>query len=754
MSDTIKGTVRRIFFPRAGEPHSGWMAGKVEVDGEGLVSFAGNVHAGIGDVVELVGSWETGKYGRQFKADSGSVSMDESTEGLEELLAKGSEFKGVGPARARKIVRAVLEVANGASMSETLIEHPAAIAERADVPLAIVEAAAKAWEEKRELFEVLEVLVGMGWTRSQASNIHAELGAAGVVQSRENPYALIGRVPRLGFRTVDSVALANGIGKNSPERIRAGIAFCLDEISSQGHTYTDRAALVDEIRHQLQPDSLRFDELLEVELAGLVEEGIVHSGATPLGAPLIALDAWRSRELHAFAFLLEGMTTELEPLSLEGVEAVESLNREQRAAVEGFSRRRVSVITGGAGVGKTYTMRSIVDVAEANGLKVALGAPTGKASKRLSQATERQALTIHKLLEPVMVKRTGKFKFTRHAGNPLEVDLVVIDEASMIDVKLMSQLVAAIQDGARLLLVGDHNQIPSVGPGAILRDLLAAERAFPDSIHVLRTVVRQAGVLARNTNAVLAGTVPGDPSAPWRVVEYAKEQVEGGPDLIARMVDKFTHTTHDFFGRQLDPLWDVQVLAPQHKGPIGVHAINAELQRWRARMLGNDAPPVAEPDKPVRPMVGDRVLFTRNNYELDLMNGTQAVVLVEKVKGGGMVIVTDDGREVEIPSDQRQYVVTAWAMSFHKAQGSEWPAVIVVASSSHWHMHDRNLLYTGTSRASEAVRIVGDRAGMRHFAEYQRSEKRQTFGAFLTRGHAPQGSFLEEAVARWFAAAS
>lgn len=753
MSNSIRGTVRKVHHANAA---SGWMAGKIEVDGEGLVGFAGVVIASVGDVVELEGSWKVHpKFGRQFDATRGKVQLDESTQGLEELLAKGKEFKGIGPARARKVVAAAQEIAAGGSMSEALIERTAEVAALADVSLEIVQGAAEAWEKKREQFEVLEVLVGMGWTRGQAAGIYDRYDASGVVRARENPYSLIGQVPRLGFRSVDAVALAMGLPRMDPARLRAGIEFCLDQISSNGHTYTTRDALVDEIRAQLQPDTLRFDDLLEVELAELVAAGVVHSGATPLGDPLIALERWRAAELRSFEFLLEGMSRELEPLSLDLPEleqTLESLNGDQLAAVRGFSMRAVSILTGGAGVGKTYTMRAICEVAEANKLRVALGAPTGKASKRLSAATDRRALTIHKLLEPVYDPSTGSFRFTRGEGDPLDQELIVIDEASMIDVRLMASLVAAVADGARLLLVGDHNQIPSVGPGAILRDLLAAEQHFPSSIHVLRKVVRQAGVLARNTNALLTGSIAGDPSAAWKLLEVKKENVATGPAAIAQAVERFVCAEHGFFGRSLDPLWDVQILTPQHKGPVGVHAINAEMQRWRQRQLGNDPPPLAEENKPVRPLAGDRVIFTRNNYELDLMNGTQAVVVVEKVKGGGMVIVTEDGDEVEIPSDERKNVSTAWAMTFHKAQGSEWPVVIVVASSSHWHMHDRSLLYTGASRASESLRIVGDRVGMRHFADHAKSGRRLTFGSFLVRGHAPQGSGLEDAVARWFKA--
>ena len=745
-TETFRGTVRRVFFAN---PDSPFMAGVLELeDTQEELRFAGKVFAEQGDRLELTGTWGNHpKFGRQFEAATGIVRMDESPDALAHLLATHSDFKGLGPARARKVVDAALALSEDGEAGSALAAFPAEIAGRAGVPVEIVENAAEVWGGRRDYFDALARLGEQGWSNAQATRIVHEFGENAPALVGRDPYMLIGRLSRFGFRTVDAVARNMGIESTSPLRLNAGVAYVLDRIAENGNTWTTREGLLDEAVDELRPDTLDGEDRIREAIDNLIASGMILVDHSPTGVELVA-DARLARvELEVFDRLLGALSEEATPLGLvtEGGEPVDEaltlLNDGQAAALEGFTHRRAAVISGGAGVGKTYTMRAVCNVAQANGLRVALCAPTGKAARKLSHATGRGAQTIHRLLEPKFDEQTGAFKFTRDASNPLRFGLVVVDEVSMVDVRLMRSLLVALPDNCRLLLVGDHHQIPSVGPGAILRDLLAARSRYPEAVHVLTKIVRQAGPLARNTTAILDGVLVPEECAAWGIQKTERGNEQGTAAIAATLVESLVTSPEPLepFGRELDLAWDVQVLAPMRKGPLGTYALNVHLQKLRQRLLGNPPPPKTEDGKAPRPLVGDRVIWTKNDYDLDLFNGTQAIVTALP-KGGALHLFTEDGREVEIPAGKRGNVDVAYAMTIHKAQGSEWPFVVLVGSSAHWIMHDRNLLYTGASRAAEALTIVGDLNGLRHFAAEQKSAARQTFGGFLVHGWTPRSS--------------
>lgn len=736
-TETISGTIAVVHFLN---PDSPWMAGKIKIAKGTVVGFAGAVAANVGDTVELAGKWAMHpKFGKQFEAASGVVQVDESPEALIHLLASNEAFKGIGPARAKKIVEQALMLSRDGEVASALIAYPQEIAERACVDIGIVEEASRIWAARKGHFDALAQLTDHGWTSAQGTKIIKRFGEGAPAIVRANPYALIGKVERFGFRTVDAVALKLGISKTAPMRLMAGVGFCLDRIANNGSTWTTKEGLTAEANQELRPDTLDAEDLIGEAIEDMIATGLIVEGKTPRGTPFLADTQLAQKEAQVFDKLLNG-TQSAEggrPISFAGaraMRAIKTLNEGQALAVHGFASRRTSVLSGGAGVGKTYTMNAICEIAEENGLRVALAAPTGKAARKLEHATQREAKTIHRLLEP-MPDMNGGFAFTRGRSNPVEFDLVVIDEVSMVDVKLMHSLLAALPPSCRLLLVGDHNQIPSVGPGAILRDLLASRTRYPAAVNVLTHVVRQAGTLALNTTTILDGVISPESSAVWGVERTEPGHEAGTPGLIAALVESLvtSPTPLEPFGRVLDFAWDIQVLAPMRKGPCGVWALNVELQRLRQRLLGNPPPEHTPEGRSPKPLMGDRVIWTQNDYELGLMNGTQASV-IGLPKGGAMRIRTEDGTEVLVPSGKRKHIDVAYAMTIHKSQGSEWPLVVLVASSKHWIMHDRNLLYTGASRASESLAIVGDQIGMRNFAKAQRSESRQTLGAFAAAG--------------------
>lgn len=757
---TYRGKVSRVFFSA---PDGSFLAGVLLLDDAGAkqvgssdIRFSAKLAARAGDKIEITGTWKRHpKFGNQFEAETGIVKMDESPEALAHLLASDDRFAGLGAVRARKVVDAALHLSPDGDLASALAEYAEEIAGRSGVKLDVVQNAARVWGERRGYFDALAHLVDQGWSNAQAHAIVTKFGENAPAIVKQDPYALIGRIARFGFRTVDAVALKIGVAPTDPQRLAAGLAYCLDQMSSNGNTWAARDALIDAALLELRPDSLDGENALRRVLDDLILAGAIYSDRSNEGFEMLADPVLASAEFEVFGYLLKGLANAPEraderPISLEGPRAaaiMPTLNSGQRAAVMGAWEHQVSLISGGAGVGKTYTMRAICEIAEENGLSVALCAPTGKAARKLATATGRQAMTIHRLLEPMFDEETGGFRFKRGPKNEVEALLVVVDEVSMVDVRLMRSLIRALSSGCRLILVGDHHQIPSVSPGAVLRDLLAAADRYPAAVNILTEIVRQAGDLAKNTTAILGGVISSKQGPSWGIEHMARGHEEGAPAIVARIVESVATAPEALepFGRKLDLAWDIQVLSPMKKGPLGTYALNAHLQRLRQRLLGNPVPePIGKDERP-QPLAGDRVIWTKNDYELELFNGTQGVVMHIK-KGKSMLLILEDGREVEIPWEKKQHIEVAYAMTIHKSQGSEWPFVVLVGSSSHWIMHDRNLLYTGASRAAEALTIVGDQPGLRHFAQERKSAMRQTFGALLVHGWAPRNPALAAAI--------
>jgi len=740
-SVTIRGTVRRVFFAN---PESPAMAGVLEDEHGATVRFAGKCFANIGDILEGVGSWtHHPKFGAQFAVESGLVKMDESPDALVHLLASHESFKGLGVARARKVVDAALVLSSDGEASSALVEFPDEISERSGVSVEIVRLASEMWSSRKGFFDALARLTDQGWTNAQATKIVEQLGENAPAMVRADPYMLIELIPRFGFRTVDTVAKQLGIKSTSPMRLEAGIAYCLDQIASNGDTWTTRSGLLQSALEELRLDTLDAESAVTNTISDLVNRSVLTLSRSPIGDEIVSDSRLLVIETEVFKRLLAGLqNSDVAPLEIKSDKAreiVSSLNEGQLAALGGFSSRQFALISGGAGVGKTYMVKAIVELAKSNGIRPLLCAPTGRAAKKLANSTQAKASTIHRLLGSMYEPTSGTFHFQRNANKPLDTSLVILDESSMVDVRLFHSLLQALPDGCRLIMIGDHHQIPSVGAGAILRDVLSAKSHYPQSVHVLSKIVRHAGVLARNISAILDGVVVVEESPSWGIEWTEKGHEEGAAQYIGELVEFAVTSPAPIqpFDRPLDLAWDIQVLAPQRKGPLGTWALNTHLQRLRQSLLGNPPPAETEAGKPPKPLPGDRVIWTRNDYELDLYNGTQA--LVAKInKGGSMEIVTEDGREVTIPAAKRLNIEVAYAMTVHKSQGSEWPMVVLVGSSSHWHMHDRNLLYTGASRASESLTLVGDKTGLRHFAREQKSARRRTFGEFLVNGWDPK----------------
>jgi exodeoxyribonuclease V alpha subunit len=401
------------------------------------------------------------------------------------------------------------------------------------------------------------------------------------------------------------------------------------------------------------------------------------------------------------------------------------LNPEQRDAVRNALNFSISLMTGGAGSGKTYAVSTIASIAERLELKVVLAAPTGKAAKRLEEVVGHEASTIHRLLG------FNGHTYSRDALNPIDTDILVVDEVSMMDVPLAWRLFQAVdRSRTAVVLVGDHNQLPPVGPGNLLRDLV---RSMAIPTMVLTRIIRQAGVLKENSTAILTGEVrPTSDSfvgarRPWYVIDKFADR----EDVRRMLLLLFEEVLQERLGYDL--IREVQVLTPTHKGPLGTVELNIELQRLlQHKLFGVDVPTV-EAGHRARPYPGDKVIQTKNDYELGVMNGAMGVV-VDAMPDGGLS-VDFDGRPVEIKggSDALGNIQLAYATSIHKVQGSEFPCAVVIAHKSHSFMHHRNLLYTAVTRAKESVIIVGDRWGIDNCAAKRQVDRRNTFLSFLLR---------------------
>lgn len=717
---TVEGRVEAVFF--AGPRFS---AGRLETKDGTRVSFAGRLFVRENDLVRLEGSWETHpKYGRQLQVQSMEYDLDPGSEGLARYLANNPDIKGIGPAKA-----AVIAETFGERFDWSLENEPEAVAAVAKVPLETITRLRDLWMATRSSNQASAALSAYGLTHHQVSALVKRFGSSAVGLVQADPYLIVGALPGFGFKRIDKIARAVGTPKDLPGRLRAGILHSVDEALDAGHTWTEHEELIDQANRLLVLDELDSRERIEQTLDGLIDEGKL-SCASQGGRFLVAMPAIRRQEeelARQFARAAEpnpsfGEKSETALTALVA-EVAPQLNAGQRKAVLTSLRSSISVISGGAGAGKTFTVAALADVYEKHQLQVVLAAPTGKAAKRLEQVVFRQASTIHRLLG------FNGHEFARPAEEPIDADLLVVDECSMCDLPLAWQLFRAIDfERTAVVLVGDHNQLPPVGPGNLLRDLIES-KTVPTV--VLDEIVRQAGVLKENSTAILRGEVRRTSAGamwerrPWYVADRFSDQTEAQGcilDLLGRILP-------DKLG--FDPVADVQVLTPTHHGPLGTVALNIAIQRLLQKKLwGVEAPETPAGRRP-RFLLHDKVIQTRNDYELGVMNGT--VGRVVGLDRDGSMEVDFEGNVVEIPSaaDRLRNLQLAYAMTIHRAQGSEFPVAIVVVHKAHSFMHHRNLLYTGVTRAKTTAIVVGDQWGIRNCVARQEVGDRRTFLSFL-----------------------
>jgi exodeoxyribonuclease V alpha subunit len=578
----------------------------------------------------------------------------------------------------------------------------------------------EAWRKQRDVRDVMLFLHSNGVTPAYAARIYRRYGRDAIATIKADPYVLAREIHGIGFKLADRIARKLGIRANAPERIRAGVLHALDEAAAEGHCFVARseleasaAGLLGVAADLVGPcvEELRAAGVVVIAPAAEVSDGAddavypqrLHVAETRVARRLAAL-----LEVHRPRPAVDARRAVVWAESRMGLAFAEA----QRKAIATSLGSSVSVITGGPGTGKTTIVRALSSIVARKGGRVALAAPTGRAAKRLSEAARIEAATIHRLLR--YSPREGGFQ--HGVDRPLDCDLLVVDETSMVDVVLMDHLLAAVPPGARLVLVGDADQLPSVGPGNVLGDVLRSGRV-PSTR--LSHIFRQAGgsLIVANAHRIDAGRMPVTTAGPDETQDFfVVEREEPGQvleavlEMVTRRIPRRWH---------LHPVDEVQVLTPMHRGPIGARNLNAELA---ARL--NPGAPTAEGSRGGL-RLGDKVMQVRNNYELDVYNGD--IGRVARIDDESRSLWVDfDGRHVEYAYQETDELLPAYAISIHKSQGSEFPAVVVLVSTSHYVMLQRNLLYTAVTRGRRLVVVVGSRKAMGIALSNDRVRERHT----------------------------
>lgn len=713
----LKGTIKRVFYATPK-----FSAGRLTTLSGDEITFAGKLFARKNEPVVLHGQWGTHeKYGRQFQVESMEVNLQLDLDGLINYLANHPDVKGIGPVKAKLLVDHF-----GHDFERVLLDKPADMAEVAKVPLDVIESLRSIWQKNQDVNRVMAHLSAFDLTHHEVKSLVDKLGTNVLNILQEDPYIIVREVPGFGFKKVDVIARKLGVLKDAPGRIRAGVVYCVEESLHDGNCWVEYSDLIEEANRLLVMDTMDSRLKIEQVADGLIAEGKLtcHSESNRF---LVALPEILDMEemIAECCAMAARPNPHLErlgdPKALVSTLPTE-LNARQREAVTTALSHTMVLISGGAGTGKTTSISSIHELCNKAGLKVVLAAPTGKAAKRMEQVIHAEASTIHRLLGYDGVG------FQVNDICPLDADVVIVDEVSLLDVRLLYHLLRGIDlNQTSLVLVGDHNQLPPVGPGNPLRDLIQ-QGGIPTVI--LDQCVRQSGLLKDNCVAILRGEVPRSVNAeqarqPWYLLDRCGEP----RDVRGILYSLYDSVLEEDFGYNL--LRDVQLLTPTHQGPLGTRELNAFIQRLvQLKDHGEDVPEL-KPGQNPRIMLHDKVIMTRNCYDLSVMNGTVGVV-VDQDRDGNL-LVDFEGLPTEIGRGSRSYydLQLAYAISIHRAQGSEYPCAIVVVHKSHSFMHHRNLLYTGVTRARETAIILGDRWGIQHCAKEKHLDQRRTFLSFL-----------------------
>jgi exodeoxyribonuclease V alpha subunit len=684
-----------------------------------VVGFLSSVP--VGSTISLTGSWiRDSRYGKQFKLENYEIVRPNTLNGIERYLGSGL-IKGIGPGYAARIVSRF-----GLKTLDILERDPDRLNEIGGLGRTRVERIKKAWQEQREIHRIMVFLQGHGISATYAVKIYKTYGTKSLAVVKKNPYQLTEDIWGIGFRIADAIALSLGVPANDPRRARAGLLFALDESAGEGHCFLPRDKLLQQAAYLLKltggPEESHGQDMLYSDIDHIEEQ--IQS---LLGADKIAVDG-ENIALAPIYFAEKGAAAKLLELSSgKPYHTIADVDRavnwassrleldlapEQAEAIKMGLSNKVSVITGGPGTGKSTILRALLLILAQKRIEIKLAAPTGRAAKRLAEACGKEAKTIHRLLEYDAAQRA----FKRNRENPLEADMIIIDECSMLDITLANSLFRSIADDAALVLVGDVDQLPSVGPGNVLKDIIDSGRI---PVTRLQTVFRQGpgSLISLNASRINRG----------EFLELLPEY-EGEKDFYCIFRDEPEEIEKEIIslcsGRLnkkygYDPVRDIQVLCPMRKGIIGTENLNSRLQETL-----NPAG-TSHDGRQHRLQVGDKIMQIRNNYDKEVFNGDLGIVFSIDSEEEN-VEVDFEGRRVLYETADLNEVVLAYAITVHKSQGSEFPCVIIPLHTTHYPLLQRNLVYTAVTRGKNLVILVGSKKAIHIAIQNNRVLQRYT----------------------------
>ena len=701
----LDGQIEHITFHNE---DTGYTVARVLPEGEReSITVVGNLlSVRTGEVLRLQGEWTTHpKYGRQFKILKHKTIVPATNEGIRRYLGSGL-VQGIGPKMADRIVSSF-----GEKTLEIIDRFPEQLATVEGIGQKRIQMIRDAWQKQRNVRDVMVFLQSHDIGPAYAYRIYKRYGDRSIAVVRNDPFRLASDIFGVGFQKADRVATSLGFAKTAPERVAAGILYVLQRLSEEGHVYFPYDPLVDQCRELLDVSGdVVVEALGRCALKGditieAVDETTAISRESDKAVFLSALHYYEN-QIAAYLAGLATHTPGQPNVDVDG--ALEWVQRHmgirlaanQSRAVRNALTHKLMVITGGPGTGKTTILKAIVDLARRDRRRIRLAAPTGRAAKRMGEATGHGAMTIHRMLE----FSPQKGGFQRTDTHPLSCNLLIVDEASMIDVRLMYHLLRAIPPASGLVLVGDADQLPSVGPGNVLKDIIASDRM---PVVELTEIYRQArsSRIVVNAHHIHQGRMPElkhpkpeEPASDFYFIE--QEEPEKVLDLILTLV------TDRIPGRfPFDPMTDIQVLSPMHKGVVGASNLNRKLQD----ALNPDATEWNRGETVFR--IGDKVMQIRNNYEKNVYNGDIGRIAHIDQGNQEMTVAYDDRSVTYGPMDLDE-IVLAYAISVHKSQGSEFPVVIIPILTQHYVLLQRNLIYTAVTRGKQLVVIVGTRKAM------------------------------------------
>ncbi|MGI6526770.1 MAG: ATP-dependent RecD-like DNA helicase [Caldicoprobacterales bacterium] len=683
-NQSISGVIERITYVNQ---ENGYTVAKLKSRGYfDLITIVGSLPSvNVGAIVSLKGEWKVdSKYGRQFVVSTYEEKLPATIAGIQKYLGSGL-IKGIGPVNAKRIVKAFKE--------DTL----RVIEEQIDLLLQVegigpkrIEMIKEAWQEQKEVKNIMIFLQSHGVSTAYGVKIYKAYGNDSIKVVQENPYRLADDIWGIGFRTADRIAQSLGYDVRSYERVRSGILYVLNQLSNDGHCFAHRDQLIEET-----------NKLLEIEperVASAVEEMLKEGSLIPDGEDALFLPVFYHSEVGVARRLKKIRETDsifIHNKADELLQSIEQKNRVQydeiqREAIRKAGSSKLTVLTGGPGTGKTFTTLGMISFYQLLGAKILLAAPTGRAAKRMSEVTGMEAKTIHRLLEFKPAKG-----YTINEDNPLQCDVLILDEVSMVDLILMYNLLKAVPDQAVVILVGDVDQLPSVGAGNVLRDIIDS-----NAVEVVRLtrIFRQArgSMIITNAHRVNQG----------KALQYSGPknrdfffQQEEDPEKAAQViVSLVTERLPGYY--RVDPVRDIQVLCPMLRGSTGAHNINRLLQE----KLTSKGPCVKYGGTTF--YIGDKVMQIKNNYDKNVFNGD--IGLIESINQEDRTVsIAMDDRLVEYDYTELDEVILAYAVTVHKSQGSEYPIVVAPLSTQHYVMLQRNLLYTCLTRAKKIFAMVG-----------------------------------------------